>query len=59
MRQLSRWYDLEVVYEKEVPAVQFWGKISRSTSLSGVLKGLQDAGVHFRIENGRRLIVMP
>lgn len=62
MRQLSRWYDIEVVYEKELPAThssEFWGEISRSTSLAGVLRGLKDAGVHFKIEGGRKLIVMP
>jgi transmembrane sensor len=59
MRQLSRWYDIEVVYEKDVPDIEFIGKMSKNVSLSGVLKGLEGAGVHFRIEKGRKLIIFP
>ncbi|MBX2922689.1 MAG: FecR domain-containing protein [Chitinophagaceae bacterium] len=59
MRQLSRWYDIEVVYEKEIPQMTFGGEMSRNVSLSGLLSGLERAGVHFRIEEGNRLIVMP
>jgi ferric-dicitrate binding protein FerR (iron transport regulator) len=58
MRQLERWYDIEVVYEKNVPDIQFGGKMSNNVSLSGLLKSLQEMGVHFRIE-GRKLIVLP
>jgi ferric-dicitrate binding protein FerR (iron transport regulator) len=59
MQQLSRWYDVEVVYESKIPDIEFIGKMSRKVSLSGVLKGLEGTGVHFRIENGRRLVVLP
>ncbi len=59
MRELSRWYDVEVVYEGNIPKVQFWGKIDRNTVLSSVLKGLEESGIHFRIEEGKRLIVIP
>jgi transmembrane sensor len=58
MRQLERWYDIEVVYEKNVPDIQFGGKMSNNVSLSGLLKSLQEMGVHFRVE-GRKLIVLP
>ncbi|WP_257668819.1 FecR family protein [Parapedobacter tibetensis] len=59
MRQLERWYDIEVVYEKGIPDLAFIGEIERSLSLSEVLKGLKMSGVHFRLESGRRLIVLP
>lgn len=58
MRQVERWYDIEVVYEKGIPDIRFGGKLSNDVSLSGLLKSLQDSEVHFRIE-GRRLIVLP
>lgn len=58
MRQLSRWYDLQVVYENGVPDTYFEGKMSREMSLSQVLAGLQQTGVRFRIEEGRRLVVL-
>lgn len=59
MKQLSRWYDIEVVYEKGVPNIEFVGKMSKNVNLSDLLNGLKGIGVHFRIENGRRLVVLP
>lgn len=59
MRQLARWYDLEVVYEGNVPDVVFFGEMSRKLKLSSVLEGLERSDVHFRLEAGRRLVVMP
>jgi len=59
MRQLERWYDIEVVYEKGVPDRYFYGKVSRDIPLSGLLKVLDATRVHFRIEQGRKLVVMP
>ena len=59
MRQLERWYNLEVIYEGNVPDVQFFGEMSRKLKLSDVLSGLERSDVHFRLEEGNRLIVMP
>ncbi|SEW19601.1 FecR family protein [Chitinophaga arvensicola] len=59
MRQLARWYDLEIIYEKNVPDIAFGGEISRHVPLQDLLAGLKDMGIHFRIEAGRKLIVSP
>ncbi|MNK26568.1 fec operon regulator FecR [compost metagenome] len=58
MRQIARWYDVEVVYEGNVKDEQFYGKIDRSYTLAEVLKVLKLGKVNFRIE-GRKIIVMP
>ncbi len=58
MRQLERWYDIEVIYEKNVPDITFYGKMTKDVSLNGLLIGLQKSEVHLRIE-GRKLIVLP
>lgn len=58
MRQLVRWYDVEVVYEGSVAKREFGGKLGRDLQLSQVLKILEKSEVHFRIE-GKKLIVMP
>lgn len=58
MRQLSRWYDINIVYENGVPQQRFFGEMNRSLTLSQVLKGLEVTKVNFRLE-GRNLIVMP
>jgi transmembrane sensor len=59
MRQLERWYDIEVVYEKGIPKQEFIGKMGRDLNLSEVLRGLEMNKVHFRIEDGRKLVVLP
>lgn len=59
MRRLSRWYDIEVVYQGNVPDnLQFGGVISRTKKLSEVLQVLETTqNIHFKIE-GRRVTVM-
>lgn len=56
MRQLARWYDVNIEYEKQ-PPVRFGGKMQRNLKLSQVLNGLSGMGVQFRIEEGRKLVV--
>lgn len=56
MRQLSRWYDVEIIYQIKSSDDEFIGDIPRSVNLSEVLKILQYGGVHFRIE-GKKIIV--
>ena len=56
MRQLSRWYDIEVVYEVDRHDDEFMGDIPRGIKLSEALKILSFEGTQFRIE-GRKLIV--
>lgn len=58
MRQLSRWYDVDIVYEGKVPVSTFNGKIGRDLTLEDVVEGLKRAEVNCRIENGK-LVVMP
>ncbi len=58
MRQLSRWYDVDVVYEKGIPAVRFAGEMKRDLNLSEVLAILHKMEVHCHIE-GKKLIVTP
>ncbi|QEC42408.1 FecR family protein [Pseudobacter ginsenosidimutans] len=58
MRQLERWYDIEVVYENSVPDIDFVGEIGRNFPLKDVLDFLQRAEVSFRLEEGRRLVVL-
>jgi ferric-dicitrate binding protein FerR (iron transport regulator) len=57
LRQISRWYDVDVQYEGNTMPSHFGGQISRYSNLSQVLKILELSGIHFRIE-GKRLIVL-
>jgi len=58
MRQLARWYNVEVVYEGKAPDLEFGGKIDRSLSLNELLKFLDKNQIHFRLE-GRKIVVLP
>lgn len=58
MRQFSRWYDVEVIYEGSAPKMQFEGKLDRTLPLNYLLKFLDKNQIHFRLE-GRKLIVLP
>lgn len=58
MRQVERWYDVDVVYAGTIDE-QFYGMISRNVEVSKVFKMLELTGaVHFKID-GRRVIVSP
>jgi transmembrane sensor len=59
MKQLSRWYNVEVIYEGKIDYVPFQGEIGRDLTLAQVLKGLEQIHVHFRIEEDKRIIIMP
>lgn len=57
MRKISRWYDVDVVFEGAVPKDKFGGTVSRFSNVSKVLTKLELTNkVHFRIEE-RRIIV--
>ncbi|PTS97168.1 anti-sigma factor [Pedobacter sp. HMWF019] len=57
MREVCRWYDIEVIYRNADKNKLFFGGISRYDHLSGILKKLElTEGVHFKLE-GRRIIV--
>jgi transmembrane sensor len=58
MRQLERWYDIDVKYENGIPAIAFGGEMKMNTSLNGILLALEKSGIRFRQE-GRTLIVLP
>jgi transmembrane sensor len=57
MRQLARWYDVEVMYEGNLPNEKFEGEISRNSTLSEVFSILELSAVHFKVE-GRKVTVM-
>jgi transmembrane sensor len=51
MRQISRWYNIDVVYERNLSGEKYYGEISRSTSLDNVFKILELNGVRFTVKD--------
>jgi transmembrane sensor len=59
MRELDRWYNIDVTYTGSFEDKTFSGKISRFKNISAILQLLElTEDVHFKIE-GRRVTVMP
>jgi len=54
LRQASRWYDVDVVYESTPPQEAYTGGISRKSNLSALLKVLETNGVQYELKvNGK------
>lgn len=58
LREIGRWYDVEIVYSGPVTHRRFTGKVSRTYSLSETLSVLLASDLHFRQE-GKKVIVLP
>ena len=56
MRNLSRWYDVDVEFEGSVSQEHFWGLINRNVHLEEMLKVLRASGIEANIK-GRKVIV--
>lgn len=59
MRQVSRWYNVDIEYRGDITKEKFGGRASRFNNVAELLEILELTDqVHFEI-NGRRIIVMP
>ncbi|MEO5997098.1 MAG: FecR family protein [Chitinophagaceae bacterium] len=56
MRQLSRWYDVDINFTGDNPSGKYQGVIRRTVPLSNVLEILKAAGVKFKME-GKKVTV--
>ena len=57
MRQLTRWYDVDVVFEGKVPDIRVGGFIHKDVNLSTVMEFLGENGVHYKIE-GKKITIL-
>jgi ferric-dicitrate binding protein FerR (iron transport regulator) len=58
MRQLARWYDVQIEYAQGVPEKYFSGDIPRKLNASEALSVIEFTGVHCKIE-GKKIKVLP
>ncbi|NML40702.1 FecR family protein [Chitinophaga sp. G-6-1-13] len=59
MRQLARWYNIEVEFRGTMPKATFSGEIERSLTLSQVLQGLGSNELHYTFEHENKLVIQP
>lgn len=57
-RQISRWYDVEIIMKGQLPNRSFGGTIGRNVGLADIIEALNIYGVNCRLENNQ-LIVQP
>lgn len=58
LRQLARWYDVEITYHAQSPKGHITGDFPRTMALSDALKILSISGVHCTLQ-GRKIMVDP
>jgi transmembrane sensor len=58
MRSISRWYDVDIIYQGQIPDKKFKGGLPRNTDLSELLTVLEQNGIHFTVQ-GKVITVIP
>lgn len=61
MQQISRWYNIDIHYNKEIPKERISGGISRQSDLKVVLRMLELIKISYKVENstnGRKTLVI-
>ena len=58
MKQLSRWYDVDIHYDGQIPDIRIGGMLDKRSDLSDIIKSLNEYGVHIKL-NAKTLIVSP
>ncbi len=51
IRQIARWYDIDVVYKSKVPAELFTGEMSRKVDIDVVLDFLKGSGIRAELKD--------
>ncbi|MBO9572916.1 MAG: FecR family protein [Chitinophagaceae bacterium] len=57
LRQLSRWYNIDIVYEGKIPQKKLWGGVGRDLNLSQVLILLSNLGIKTKL-TGNTLTIL-
>lgn len=58
MRNISRWYDVEIVYQNDIPDIEMGGRMSRGLKLSTFQKFLENNfSIHTKLTSDRKLTV--
>ena len=56
LRQIARWYDVDIVYKGNLPSGRITGDMPRNMNLSKMLEVMELVGVHFKIEDNKVLV---
>lgn len=56
MRQIERWYDVEISFNGTQPRKRFFGLLDKNVPLSAILEYLEEQGIHATVE-GRHVVL--
>ena len=56
MKEIERWYDLQVQYKGTIPSFKFSGQMDRGVQLEDLVRFLQQYGLRIQLE-GRKLMI--
>lgn len=56
MKQIIRWYDVEVIYKSKIPDIEFYGELNKNNTLKHLVYILQQSGVGIKMENNILII---
>lgn len=56
MRELGRWYDLDIVYEGPIPDKSFYGGAYRNDRFSIVMRLLRSADIDYKLQDNKLII---
>lgn len=59
LRQISRWYNIDIEYQGIIPKLQFGGKIQKSLPLSSVVDILKMSNVNVYVTKDNIMIIKP
>ncbi|WP_437918015.1 FecR family protein [Sphingobacterium sp. LRF_L2] len=57
MRQLGRWYGVDIAYEGKIPKIMFYGTIERNNRLSTIMTLLETNHLDYRLEKNKLTII--
>jgi len=58
MREIGRWYNVDVSYEGNAPDRYFTGRLDRTLTLDHILKTLTDGRIPYSIDAGKRRVTI-
>ncbi|BAV09286.1 FecR family protein [Filimonas lacunae] len=59
MRQLARWYNVDIEIQGNFDNQLFTGEIEKNLPLQEVLNGLASTHIHYKMEAGNKLLIIP
>ncbi len=58
MKQVARWYDIDIRYANGIPKIEFFGEMGRDVSLQKLLHFLEKSGVKFTLDAKQKTLTV-